>query len=136
MAAPKSCLVHVAAFLKHLTHDEFVALLPTLQKSLLRNPETILQAVSHLLSGLSIDLSRYIEDLANSICTHLVSQRPELRADAVVAVETIAKQCSDSTAVEVRTKPGSWFFLIIVSHPNGYNTIHKDLESNNTGQRE
>lgn len=55
-------------FLKKLNHDNFKSsLLPALQKSMLRNPEVILEAVGLIISGLNLDLSPYAMDLGNSL---------------------------------------------------------------------
>lgn len=56
------------SFLKLLNHDEFKAtLLPALQKAMLRNPEVILECVGIVITGLSLDLSRYSADLGKSL---------------------------------------------------------------------
>lgn len=54
--------------LKLVTHDEFKStLLPALQKSMLRNPEVILECVGVVIKGMNLDLSQYAMDLGKSL---------------------------------------------------------------------
>ncbi|XP_047142571.2 stalled ribosome sensor GCN1 isoform X1 [Hydra vulgaris] len=99
IAAPKHSLEQVKPMLKYLNHGDFQEIFPDIKKGLLRNPETILQAVGYFFFGLSIDLSQYIDELSQSIPVHFTSQNASLRDDAVFAVEKIAQQCSDHNAV-------------------------------------
>lgn len=56
--------------LRQLSHDDFKELiLPALKKSLLRNPEVILEAVARLCSGLNLDLSQYVEELSKLLAS-------------------------------------------------------------------
>ena len=56
------------ALLRQLTHDEFKnQLLPAVQKSMLRNPEIILECVAHIVSAVSLDLSQYAADIGKSL---------------------------------------------------------------------
>lgn len=54
--------------LQLVTHKEFSAtILPALQKAFLRSPEIILESVSYVLRGLSLDLSQYAMDIGKHI---------------------------------------------------------------------
>ena len=56
--------------LKQVTHDEFSStILPSAQKSLLRNPEVILLAVAHLCAGVNLDLSKYAGDITKTVAS-------------------------------------------------------------------
>ena len=86
--------------LKHLTHEEFKGLLlPALLKAMLRNPEIILCSVGKVLNVLSLDLSLYSNELGKPIAGALHSKEDFIREEALVAVEALAKQCSDAEAV-------------------------------------
>ncbi|PIK44618.1 hypothetical protein BSL78_18539 [Apostichopus japonicus] len=88
-------------FLQSLTHDEFKdKMLPAINKGLLRSPENVLQAVNYIIAGVSLDLSQYSLDLAKSIATQLHSKDEKLQQIAEAASYSLAKQCSDSEAVE------------------------------------
>ncbi|KAJ8872924.1 hypothetical protein PR048_026540 [Dryococelus australis] len=54
--------------LRHVTHDDFrQQLLPAMRKAMLRNPEVILEAVGHIFSCLSLDLSQYALDIFKNL---------------------------------------------------------------------
>lgn len=88
-------------FLKRLTHDDFKnQLLPALQKAMLRNPEIIIQTVGHILSSLSLDLSRYTQDVGKGLFANLHSNDDLVRDEAADACRKLSLQCSDVSAVE------------------------------------
>ncbi|XP_014216178.1 eIF-2-alpha kinase activator GCN1 [Copidosoma floridanum] len=88
-------------FLKQISHDDFKnQLLPALQKAMLRNPEIIIETVGHILSGLSLDLSRYSQDISKGLFANLHSKDDLVREEATVACRKLALRCSESTAVE------------------------------------
>lgn len=101
---PTYILENIRPFLKYVSHEDFVELVPIIQKGLLRNPEVILEAVGYLLIGLSIDLSKYMGDLSKCICSLLVSQNVILHPDAIMVVKNLAVQCSDESAIEMLLK--------------------------------
>ena len=50
--------------LRLLDHSDFKeALLPLMQKAMLRNPEIVLESVANILEGLNIDLSQYVAEV-------------------------------------------------------------------------
>lgn len=54
--------------LKNVNHNQFkTSLLPALQKSMLRNPEIIIECVGLVISGMSIDLSQYALDIGKTL---------------------------------------------------------------------
>ncbi|XP_058803320.1 stalled ribosome sensor GCN1 isoform X2 [Phymastichus coffea] len=88
-------------FLRRISHDDFKSqLLPALQKAMLRNPEIIIELVGHILSGLSLDLSRYAQDLSKGLFANLHSKDDLVRDESADACRKLALQCSDSSAVE------------------------------------
>ncbi|XP_051176736.1 eIF-2-alpha kinase activator GCN1 [Leptopilina boulardi] len=88
-------------FLQRVSHDDFKThLLPALQKSMLRNPEIIIESVGHILTGLSLDLSRYSQDISKGLFANLHSKEDLVRDEAADACRRLALQCSDSSAVE------------------------------------
>ncbi|XP_037791429.1 eIF-2-alpha kinase activator GCN1-like [Penaeus monodon] len=91
--------------LRQLSHDDFKELiLPALKKSLLRNPEVILEAVARLCSGLNLDLSQYVEELSKLLASPLHAKEDQVRDDTVEVCRQLSKQCSDASAVEVLVK--------------------------------
>ncbi|XP_046621828.1 eIF-2-alpha kinase activator GCN1 isoform X1 [Neodiprion virginianus] len=87
--------------LKRVTHDEFKnQLLPALQKAMLRNPEIIIEAVGHILSGVSLDLSKYSQDISKGLFANLHSKEDLVREESVDACRRLALQCSDAAAIE------------------------------------
>ncbi|XP_066998088.2 stalled ribosome sensor GCN1 [Anabrus simplex] len=88
--------------LKQITHEEFkLHLLPAMQKAMLRNPEIILECVGHIIAELSLDLSQYALDIGKSLAANLHSKEDLAREEAAAACLVLAKQCSDSGALEV-----------------------------------
>ncbi|XP_016837247.1 eIF-2-alpha kinase activator GCN1 [Nasonia vitripennis] len=90
-----------APFLKRISHDDFKnQLLPALQKAMLRNPEIIIETVGHILTSLSLDLSRYTDDISKGLFANLHSKADLVRDEAADACKRLSLQCSDSSAVE------------------------------------
>ncbi|XP_063049670.1 stalled ribosome sensor GCN1 [Engraulis encrasicolus] len=91
--------------LRHVTHEEFKdQLLPTLQKAMLRSPENCMQTISFLLASLTLDLSQYAMDIGKGIASQLKANNPVLMEQAVQAIQNLAQQCSDATAIENLTQ--------------------------------
>ncbi|KAE8291635.1 eIF-2-alpha kinase activator GCN1 [Larimichthys crocea] len=89
------------SLLRHVTHSEFKELLlPTLQKTMLRSPENAIQAVSCLLSAVTLDLSQYAMDIGKAIASQLKANNAQLMEDAVQAMQNVVQQCSDPSAVQ------------------------------------
>lgn len=88
-----------------LSHEEFSSMvLPSAQKSILRNPEVVLQAVAHLCSGLNLDLSKYVTDFSKAITSPIHAKDDQVRDDSVALCGELARQCSDSSAVTTLIK--------------------------------
>ncbi|XP_066545283.1 stalled ribosome sensor GCN1 isoform X2 [Amia ocellicauda] len=97
----KHILDKCGAVLRHVSHPEFKEqLLPALQKSLLRSPENAMETVSSLLASVTLDLSQYAMDIGKGLASQLKSNSPVLMEQAVLALRTLAQQCSDATAVQ------------------------------------
>ncbi|XP_065273696.1 stalled ribosome sensor GCN1 [Emys orbicularis] len=97
----KHLLDNCAPLLRYVTHSEFKDLvLPTLQKSLLRSPENVIETISCLLASVTLDLSQYALDIVKGLASQLKSNSPQLMDEAVVALKNLARQCSDPSAVE------------------------------------
>lgn len=67
---------------------------------MLRNPEIIIESVGHILSGLSLDLSQYSQEISKGLFVNLHSKEDLVREEAVGACRRLALQCSDTTALE------------------------------------
>ncbi|CAH1402466.1 unnamed protein product [Nezara viridula] len=82
------------------SHTDFSEiLLPSLQKSMLRNPELALHVVGRILGSLSLDLSQYAITIGKIISASLYCNDEEIRNQAAVACKNLALQCSDPDAV-------------------------------------
>uniref|UniRef100_A0A672PWA4 GCN1 activator of EIF2AK4 n=1 Tax=Sinocyclocheilus grahami TaxID=75366 RepID=A0A672PWA4_SINGR len=118
-AKPVKC-VHCASgsMLRHMSHTEFKEqLLPTLQKALLRSPENSMPTISCMLASLTLDLSPYALDIGKGISSQLKANNPELMEQAVTALQNLAQQCSDPSAVQDLVKHlfgilGAWFMCV------------------------
>ncbi|XP_056628816.1 eIF-2-alpha kinase activator GCN1 isoform X1 [Triplophysa dalaica] len=89
------------SILRHVSHSEFKEhLLPTLQKALLRSPENSIHTISSMLASLTLDLSQYSLDIGKGIASQLKANNPELMEKSVEALENLAHQCSDGSAVQ------------------------------------
>ncbi|KAM9331114.1 stalled ribosome sensor GCN1 isoform 2-T2 [Gastrophryne carolinensis] len=102
---PKYVLESCTPLLQHVNHDEFKdQILPVLQKSLLRSPENVIETISSLFASVTIDLSQYALDLGKGLAGQLKSNNSQLMDGAVVALQNLAHQCSDPSAVEALGK--------------------------------
>ncbi|KAJ7309597.1 hypothetical protein JRQ81_007650, partial [Phrynocephalus forsythii] len=97
----KHLLDKCAPLLRYVSHSEFKdLLLPALQKSLLRSPENAIEAISCLLSSVTLDLSQYALDIVKGLASQLKSNSSQLMDEAIVALKNLARQCSDPSTVE------------------------------------
>ncbi|KAI1232962.1 hypothetical protein IHE44_0006149 [Lamprotornis superbus] len=97
----KHVLDSCSPLLRYMSHSEFKdSVLPTLQKSLLRSPENVIETISCLLVSVNLDLSQYALDIVKGLASHLKSNSVQLMDEAVVALKNLARQCSDPSAVE------------------------------------
>ncbi|KAI6049711.1 GCN1 [Marmota monax] len=102
---PKYLLDNCAPLLRYMSHSEFKDLiLPTIQKSLLRSPENVIETISSLLASVTLDLSQYALDIVKGLANQLKSNSPRLMDEAVLALRNLARQCSDSSAMEALTR--------------------------------
>jgi hypothetical protein len=71
----RSDLVRACApFLRHLTHADLgEVLMPTLQRALLRSPETVLASITSILGTVALDLSQYVQPSDSSNITKNIS---------------------------------------------------------------
>nr|XP_014345196.1 PREDICTED: translational activator GCN1 [Latimeria chalumnae] len=97
----KHILDNCVPLLRHFTHQDFKeTVLPTLQKSLLRSPENVIETISCLLSSVTLDLSQYAMDIGKGLSSQLKSNNNQLMDEAVSALKSLAHQCSDPSAME------------------------------------
>ncbi|XP_041079614.1 eIF-2-alpha kinase activator GCN1 isoform X2 [Polyodon spathula] len=102
---PRHVLDKCTPLLRHATHQEFKdLLLPTLLKSLLRSPENITETISSLLSSVTLDMSQYAMDIGKGLASQLKANNPQVMDEAVLALQNLALQCSDPSAVESVSK--------------------------------
>ncbi|KAL4660360.1 eIF-2-alpha kinase activator GCN1 [Arapaima gigas] len=90
-----------SSVLRHVNHTEFQKqLLPALQKVMLRSPENAMGTISCLLASVTLDLSQYALDIGKGLASQLKANNPQLMEEAVWALQHLAQQCSDPTAVQ------------------------------------
>uniref|UniRef100_A0A452HQ02 TOG domain-containing protein n=1 Tax=Gopherus agassizii TaxID=38772 RepID=A0A452HQ02_9SAUR len=71
----KHLLDNCAPLLRYVTHSEFKDLvLPTLQKSLLRSPENVIETISCLLASVTLDLSQYALDIVKGLASKALTR--------------------------------------------------------------
>nr|XP_003478419.1 eIF-2-alpha kinase activator GCN1 isoform X1 [Cavia porcellus] len=142
---PKYLLDNCAPLLRYMSHSDFKDLiLPTIQKSLLRSPENVIETISSLLASVTLDLSQYALDIVKGLANQLKSNSSRLMDEAVLALRNLARQCSDSSATEALTRHlfailgGSEGKLTIVAQKisvlSGIGSISHHLVSGSSGQ--
>ncbi len=93
----KNCKI----ILNAVTKEEFKSFIqPALQRSMLRNPEIILEGVGSIVSELNIDISEFSVDLGKILIQNLYSKNDQSRAESVDSLKEIAKKCSDIKVIE------------------------------------
>lgn len=101
MVAITSC----SQLLKTLSLDECKkSILPALQRSMLRSPEIVLQAVGAIVHELDIDVSEFAFDLGKVLIQNLYSKDELARVEAVESLRELAQKCSDAKAIEALAK--------------------------------
>lgn len=87
--------------LEAVTKQEMkTVLLPAMQRSMLRNPEIVLEGVGYVLRELKIDISESSVDLGKVLIQNLYSKNDASRSESVEALKEIAKKTSDPKAIE------------------------------------
>lgn len=95
---------HITAckmLLQAATKDEVkTILLPAMQRSMLRNPEIVLEGVAYIVRELIIDISDSSVDLGKVLIQNLYSKNDAGRLESVNSLKEVAKKCSDAKAIE------------------------------------
>ena len=96
---------HITAcniLLRSATKDEVkTILLPAMQRSVLRNPEIVLEAVGYIVRELNVDINEACVDLGKVIIQNMYSKNDTARMESVYSLKEIAKKCSDAKAIEM-----------------------------------
>jgi hypothetical protein len=88
-------------FLATITKDEFKStIFPALQRSMLRNPEIVLEGVGFIVQELTFDINESTVDLGKVLIQNLYSKNDASRIEAVNSLKEVAKKCSDVKSVE------------------------------------
>ncbi|XP_050428073.1 eIF-2-alpha kinase activator GCN1 isoform X2 [Adelges cooleyi] len=98
---PEQELIRQCSFtIKLVTKETFKSkLLPSVLKSMLRNPEIILECISAIISNVSIDLSIYSNELTKGFSANLYSQNERARLESSELCKELALKCSDASAI-------------------------------------
>lgn len=95
---------HITAckiILEATTKDELNStLLPAMQRSMLRNPEIVLEGVGYIVKELNVDISDSTADLGKVLIQNLYSKNDASRSESVYSLKEIAKKCSDVKVIE------------------------------------
>lgn len=95
---------HITAckiLLEACTKDDVKStLLPAMQRSMLRNPEIVLEGVGYIVRELTVDISDSSVDVGKVLIQNLYSKNDASRAESVNSLKEIAKKCSDAKAIE------------------------------------
>ncbi|CAG9808270.1 unnamed protein product [Chironomus riparius] len=101
------CHLYIASqiYLNMLTEDEVKSnLLPAIQRSMLRSPETILEGVEHIISGLRCNVDGNGLDIGKVLIQNLHSKVDLNRTYSVNGLKQLAMKCSDSKTIETMMK--------------------------------
>ncbi|RWS09505.1 Translational activator GCN1-like protein [Dinothrombium tinctorium] len=91
--------------IKQITHEEFKEkVLPAIHRSVLRNPEVVLEFIPTLIGNLSLDLSPYAFEIGKMFATQLHSKEDSFREYAILGSKRLAEQCSNSEQLETVLK--------------------------------
>lgn len=83
-----------------LTAEDFEKkILPPMQRSMLRNPEVILQAVGLIIQQINIDMSPYALQLGKIFIQNLCSKDEVTRLESVESLKQLSSKCSDSEII-------------------------------------
>jgi len=95
---------HISAcriLLQATTADEFKSiLLPAMQRSMLRNPEIVLEGVGYIVRELCVDISDSSVELGKILIQNLYTKNDASRSESVSSLKEVAKKCSDAKAIE------------------------------------
>lgn len=95
---------HITAckiLLQAATKDDVkTVLLPAMQRSMLRNPEIVLEGVGFIVRELSVDISESSVDLGKLLIQNLYSKNDAGRLESVVSLKDVASKCSDAKVIE------------------------------------
>lgn len=95
---------HITAckmLLQATTKDEFKSiLLPAMQRSMLRNPEIVLESVGYIVRELNVDINESCVELGKILIQNLHSKNDANRSESVNSLKDIAKKCSDAKIIE------------------------------------
>lgn len=74
-------------------------LLPPILKSMLRNPEVILECIATVISSITFDLSANAVEITKGFSANIYSQNERARIESADLCKQLALKCSDSTVI-------------------------------------
>lgn len=75
-------------------------LLPAMQRSMLRNPEIVLEGVGYIVRELNADISDSSVELGKVLIQNLYSKNDASRSESLESLKEVAKKCSEVKAIE------------------------------------
>lgn len=95
---------HITAckiLLEATTKEEVkLTLLPAMQRSMLRNPEIVLEGVGYIVRELNADISDSSVELGKVLIQNLYSKNDASRSESMESLKEVAKKCSEVKAIE------------------------------------
>ena len=83
-------------FLKYVTKEEFkIEFLPELKRSLLRNPEIIMQSLRLVLKDLIFDFDEILLDLLPSLNSQLLSKEEIVQIESIEVIKILSSKCKN-----------------------------------------
>lgn len=88
-------------FLATVSKDEFMStIFPAMQRSMLRNPEIVLEGVGFIVRELTFDIDEATGDLGKVLIQNLYSKNDSNRVEAVNSLREVSRRCADVKAIE------------------------------------
>ena len=95
---------HITAckiLLNSATKDDVeTILLPAMQRSVLRNPEIVLEGIGYIVRELNVNINEASVDLGKIIIKNMYSKNEVIRMESVDSLKEIVKKCSDAKVIE------------------------------------
>lgn len=88
-------------FLKYVTSDDFKnQFLPEIKRSLLRNPEVIMQRLAFILKDLDIELDEIFSELIPSLTTQLISKDEIIQIHSIEVFKVLSNHCRNFESLQ------------------------------------
>ncbi|RNA00153.1 translational activator GCN1 [Brachionus plicatilis] len=91
--------------LKFVTEEDFkVQLMPELKRSLLRNPEIIMQSLALIFQDLKFDLGDYLAEFLPLLNAQIISKEESLQTESIKVVQALSNHCKNVDSLQTIIK--------------------------------